>query len=358
MTEFGSRRRTSGGFTLIELLVVIAIIAVLIALLLPAVQSAREAARRIQCTNNLKQIGLAFMNYESSNMAFSPTTILVPAPAGSAGSWSFQSSWSAFARALPFMEQANMFNAINFDFTYSKAYNTTVSTTPLAFLYCPSDPGDHIDDASMGGTGDATTSYGTCDGDWYVWSVNWGPPNSVGPMNRSLFGPDFSRKIAQITDGTSNTLMAAEGYIGHLQSRHCGTTAGQAVSDPVTGTYSFTNIPAPGSASLAALAYQIQNCANGPPTPIGHTRWTNGGVYYSGFTTALPPNQPVDWDWVDENDGGPTYMSLCASSYHPGGANALFADGSVHFIKNSISGVTWRALGTIAGGEVISSDSY
>jgi prepilin-type N-terminal cleavage/methylation domain-containing protein/prepilin-type processing-associated H-X9-DG protein len=382
-----SRRGHGGGFTLIELLVVIAIIAVLISLLLPAVQSAREAARRIQCTNNLKQIGLAFMNYESANSAFSPTTILVPSPKV-VGSFNqadggFESSWSAFARSAPFLEQGAFYNSINFDFTYSGDPNTTVTFTPLSFLYCPSDPGSHIDDGSLGGTGDATTSYGTCDGDWYVWSVNWGPPNTVGPMNRSLFGPNFSRRISMITDGTSNTLMASEGYIGHAQMRSCGDSVGPGapVSDPVTGTYSFTNIPAPGSSSAAALAYQLANCST--PTgkvkaggPIGHTRWANGGVYYSGFTTAQPPNQtvsavsratgstdagkniPMDWDWIDENDGGPTYMSLAASSYHPGGVNALFADGSVRFVKNSVSPVTWRALGTIAGGEVVSADQY
>jgi prepilin-type processing-associated H-X9-DG protein len=117
------------------------------------------------------------------------------------------------------------------------------------------------------------------------------------------------------------------------------------------------SIPAPGAASLTALASLIASCANAP-APVGHTRWANGGVYYSGFTTALPPNQPVDWDWIDENDGGPTFMSLSASSMHPGGVNALFGDGSVHFFKNSVNATIWRALGTISGGEVLSADSY
>jgi prepilin-type N-terminal cleavage/methylation domain-containing protein/prepilin-type processing-associated H-X9-DG protein len=371
------------GFTLIELLVVIAIIAVLIALLLPAVQSAREAARRIQCTNNLKQISLAFMNYESGNNTFPMTTILVPCPNQVAIKWQcggYQSSWSAFARAASYLEQNSLFNSINFDYTYSDGTNTTVSFTPLSYLYCPSDPGSHIDDSTLGGTGDATTSYGTCDGDWYVYSINWGTPNTVGPMNRSLFGPNYSRKIAQITDGTSNTLSASEGYIGHAQMRSCYPGMAQ-VSDPVTGTYSPTNVPLPGVNSASALAYQINNCGAATGAikaggPIGHTRWANGGVYYSGFTTAMPPNQqvstfsratgssnagqnlPMDWDSVDENDDGPTYMSLAASSKHPGGVNATFADGSVRWVKNSVDPTVWRALGTIAGGEVVSADHY
>lgn len=382
------------AFTLIELLVVIAVIAILIGLLLPAVQAAREAARRTQCVNNLKQIGLGLANYESANQSFPPTTILVPFPTGAFGSnvnpvsgsnWQFESSWSAFARITPFWEQGAMYNSINWDWTYSKPPNTTVTDTPASILFCPSDKGSHIDDGSLGSTFDATTSYGTCDGYWRVWSVTWsGSGNSVDPPSGTLFGPNYSKSIASISDGTSNTLSVSEGYIGHGQYRSCSSSVGTAPSDPITGTYSVTNVPFPGQASVAALTYQIQQCAAGYAGttkikgggPIGHTRWANGGVYYSGFTTAITPNGGVqfvsnaggsanfgqianmDWDWIDENDGGPTYMSLSASSYHPGGVNVLFADGSVHFVKNSISGQAWYNLGTIAGGEVISSDQY
>ena len=372
------------AFTLIELLVVIAIIGVLIALLLPAVQSAREAARRAQCVNNLKQLGLAFHNYESANQAFPPTTILVPCPSGSPPVFNiscggFQSSWSAFARAASYLEQNAFYNSINFNLTYSDPPNITVAVMPMNTLLCPSDPGAHLDDGSLGGTGYATTSYGTCDGDWYVFSINIGTPNTAGPMNKSLFGPNYARSIAMVIDGTSNTLMASEGYIGHAQMRSCITSP----TAPSTslGTFSPTNVPAPGGPSMQALTELIGSCgtASGKVKaggPIGHTRWTNGGVYYSGFTTAMAPNSTVkalsratgfsnagklvamDWDSTDENDGGPTYMSLEASSYHAGGVNALFADGSVKFVKSSVSPVTWRALGTMAGGEAVSSDSY
>jgi prepilin-type processing-associated H-X9-DG protein len=163
--------------------------------------------------------------------------------------------------------------------------------------------------------------------------------------------------------------------------RSCSGSAGSAPSDPTTGTWSPTNVPLPGPNSLAALASVIGSCgtATGAPKaggPIGHTRAFDGGVYYSGFTTAITPNGdpkavsratgfsnagqllPMDWDWIDENDGGPTYMALEASSNHPGGVNALFADGSVHFVKNTVSPLVWRGLGTIAGGEVIGSDQY
>jgi prepilin-type N-terminal cleavage/methylation domain-containing protein/prepilin-type processing-associated H-X9-DG protein len=342
------------GFTLIELLVVIAIIAVLIALLLPAVQAAREAARRIQCTNNLKQMGLGLHNYESTNGVFPPTTILTFAST-TATKPIWQGSWSVNARIAPYMELGPLYNSINFSGTYSDAANTTVSNTPIKFLFCPSDPGGSIDDAQYGGTMTATSSYGQFTGDWYVWS-NGGPPN------RCAFGPNQSRMIAQFTDGLSNSLFASEGYIGHLQARNC-------LSNPQNPPgMSPTTVPDP-SISIETLKSLVSACSGSGKfgVKLGHTRWTNGGVYYSGVTTAVPPNTnvsypgysgPFDWVSTDENNGGPTYASLSASSYHSGGVNTLFADGSVKFVKNSISPFTWRALGSIAGGEVISADSY
>jgi prepilin-type N-terminal cleavage/methylation domain-containing protein/prepilin-type processing-associated H-X9-DG protein len=346
-----------GGFTLIELLVVIAIIAVLIGLLLPAVQAAREAARRMSCVNNLKQMGLGLHNYESSNGAFPPATILVY-PAAGAGKPTWQGSWSINARIAPYLELGPLYNEINFTFTYSDPPNTTVANTPIKLLFCPSDPGPTIDNSTIPNgqdTGNATSSYGQFVGDWFVWAQG-------APRNVSAFGPNFSRVLANFTDGLSNSMAASEGFIGHLQARACYSWP---TSPP---GMSPTSVPTP-DVSVATLTSLLSACSSSSRfgQGAGHTRWVNGGVYYSGITTAVPPNTnvnypgfsgPFDWVSIDENNGGPTYASLSASSYHSGGVNVLMADGSVRFVKNTVNGFTWRALGSIAGGEVISADAF
>jgi prepilin-type N-terminal cleavage/methylation domain-containing protein/prepilin-type processing-associated H-X9-DG protein len=336
------RRR---AFTLIELLVVIAIIAVLIALLLPAVQAAREAARRIQCTNNLKQVGLGLMNYESANGAFPPTSVLSGVETGSRAPF-FKSNWSVLARIAPFFEQSGLYASINFSFKNSDPQNLTVSFTAVAGFLCPSDPAPPKDPAS----GNGQTSYGNVVGDWYVWE-------ELGQINRTAFSPNVSKRLAQFTDGLTNTAIFSESQIGHYEFRNCSSLGGLTYTSypDVAGTPAMVRTIAP-------------SCGPSDSGPRGHVSWTNGSVFNSGVTTAMTPNGKIyvagygnysyDLVTIDENQGGPVFATLTADSYHPGGVNTLMGDGSVRFIKDSINGASWRALGSIAGGEVISADSY
>jgi prepilin-type N-terminal cleavage/methylation domain-containing protein/prepilin-type processing-associated H-X9-DG protein len=352
-----SRRR---GFTLIELLVVIAIIAVLIALLLPAVQSAREAARRIQCANNLKQVGLASLNYESTNNAFPPANIL----AGSKTKVTWTNNWSALAKVLPFSEQGASYNAMNFSVKDSEESNTTVCGQLIAGFVCPSDPKTAA--FKDGGTVFAGSNYGSNDGDWYVFSFPGGSAAWSGLPSRGAFAVNNARKIAEFTDGTSNTVLFSE--IKTFQFRLKCESLEKAM----------TPFAMPGPGDPLPREYLGGGSCSSPSTTM-HTRWSNGGVYHSGFTTAWPPNRatlsrysgtpvlnpaisagPVDADLisVNENDGGPTFGAFTSRSYHPGGVNSLFADGSVKFVKSTVNGNTWRALGTLAGAEIVSADAF
>ncbi len=333
------------GFTLIELLVVISIIAVLIALLLPAVQSAREAARRMQCTNNLKQIGLGLHNYESANSAFPPTSILSGVEKGSTAR-KFKSNWSVLARITPFLEQTSLYNTLNWSYKNSDVQNATSAAMVISFYLCPSDPAPPRDSTGANGG----TSYGNVVGDWYVWE-------ELGQINRVAFSPNVSKRLAQFTDGLSNTAVFSESQIDHYEFRTCSSLGGM----------TYTNYP-DASGTPAMIASIAPSCSTTDSGPRGHVSWSNGSVFNSGVTTALPPNSkvilpgygPYSWDLVtiDENQGGPVFATLTADSYHPGGVNVLFGDGSVKFIKNSVNSASWRALGSIAGGEVISADSY
>ena len=342
-------RHDPRGFTLIELLVVVAIIAVLIALLLPAVQAAREAARRVQCVNNLKQVGLAVSNYESAAGAL-PMSL---AMSGGGNTVAFDSGWSAQARILPYLEGNNVFNAANLAVFKEDPPNTTIIALTITGFLCPSEVKPQVSTHDYGLAG--VVSYGFNQGDWFVWG------GFNGPQNRSAFGPNRSRRLAEFTDGLSNTMLAAE-VKTYQTAANCRFTTLPSVNDPNT-------IPSP-TADPFTVAPEYDNgaCVTRNQAEF-HTEWADGHTHASGFTTAWPPNKRIigrltypgldlDLNGVNEENGGPTFAAITARSYHPGGVNILLGDGSVRFTKSTINGLSWRALGTVAGGEIISASDF
>ena len=341
------------GFTLIELLVVISIIAVLIALLLPAVQAAREAARRIQCTNNLKQIGLAVQNYESSVGALPLGCVVTFDRAGNP----LFTGWGITARVLPYIDGQNLFNACNFNLPNETPQNDTAMRMSIAAYLCPSDPKNQLvfidGDQPRTNTNDAFNR-----GDWYVWGGS-----ASAPQPNSPFRANIVVSIAAVNDGLSNTLFTAEVKTHTPYLLNCSGLR-FAPQGPQ---------PMPGPNDNPATIGQYFSCSGGIAElrpDSGHSEWEDGNTSQSGFTTAWPPNKVTPGQYggtsvsdtdliaIREENGGPTFAAITSRSYHPGGVNALMGDGSVRFVKDTISGQTWRALGTVAGGEVVSSDSF
>jgi prepilin-type N-terminal cleavage/methylation domain-containing protein/prepilin-type processing-associated H-X9-DG protein len=348
------RRR---GFTLIELLVVIAIIAVLIALLLPAVQAAREAARRSQCVNNLKQLGLAVANYESANGSLPPTGTAY-ADGVSVNDFSMK------ARLLPFIEQNAVYNSLNqsyFSLSKTAAYTamqtTAVSATINAFN-CPSDANDP--NFTTAGIKTGVCSYGNNLG--LCLTLNGlqfdGPAYRMGDATNKD-GPTIG--LSAITDGTSNTAMWSEWIKGK------NTKVGkQAVW---TGTQNFNPWPT-NQGSIQATLMAVTAACN--PVVTTAATWDQKGACWAvdfcgvggGYSHLLAPNKAAcffkqyNFAKYSPFPGNDDITMIGAQSNHPGGVNVGFLDGTVRFIKDSVSLQTWGSIATRAGGEVVSADSY
>jgi prepilin-type N-terminal cleavage/methylation domain-containing protein len=333
--------RSRTAFTLVELLVVITIIGILIALLLPAVQAAREAARRLQCLNNLKQIGVALHNYASANTAFPPSfcieqgTIL----------GSNNGSWSIHGRLLPYMEQDNAYKLVKLDVAWDAQLATNVPTTRMPMYVCPAEANDRVrtkNDAPY----TYPQTYGFNFGTWLVWDP------ATGRGGDGVFYVNSRVTPGSISDGLSNTLAATEvkAFTSYFRNSVDSTPS------------------APSSAAdLAAFApgayFKLGPTVN---ENTGHTEWADGRVHHSGFTTVFTPNAHVpylhtdgrsyDIDYNSQQEGSsatrPTYAAITARSYHAAIVHTLLMDGSCRPCSNGIDLAVWRALGTRARGEV------
>jgi prepilin-type N-terminal cleavage/methylation domain-containing protein/prepilin-type processing-associated H-X9-DG protein len=351
------RRSARSGFTLIELLVVIAIIAVLIALLLPAVQAAREAARRAQCVNNLKQIALCCFNYESAFGSFPIGNTYNNVTANGFGAACTQNQlYSGMAFMIGFLEQSAGYNAYNFSWPgdmypqgASAGPNVTAGTMKIATYICPSDtPGLPCNPAAYT-IAYAQSSYGQSRGIWENLLFNWFSLSGKCTQYASqccwgggngMFMPESVVRIADATDGTSNTTFFGEMSRFRQEPPNLWMFSNYAAGwgDTPWPSYRVTggafNVPAP----------------NSPPDTTGNVK----NACLAG--AAYPP----DWLVNATIPGGPCNIwgQFGFRSNHPGGVNFAFADGSVKFIKNSINLATYRALGTRNFGEIVSSDAY
>ncbi len=316
-------RSLRSGFTLIELLVVISIIAVLIALLLPAVQAAREAARRIQCVNNLKQIGLAIHNYLDTSNVFPPGYIsaVTPVPGlnPNLAPGDIGSGWAWGSMILPQMEQGPLFNAINFDLSVQFAANNTGSLTRVNAYLCPSD--ETLVAVPVRDQTNSTT-VDTVSGSNYIGMFGVGEVGAAPGAGTGLFFRNSRITISAVTDGTSNTFAIGE------RSHNLSYVTWTARS---IGGWLFKTASVEGGTDK--FNPEPEECWVQVLGPVGLD---------DGNRTPNNPQAHVEDYW----------------SRHSGGVNFLMGDGSVRFVKDSINPIPYRALATRGGNEVVSADQF
>ena len=328
--------RLRRAFTLIELLVVIAIIAVLIALLLPAVQAAREAARRAQCVNNLKQLGLAMQNYHDVNNAL---------PLGRTLQAGTYLPFSQQARVLAFMEQSVVFNALNFSQSSYDPSNATGAATSLNVFLCPSDVAPPIPAGQvLAGFGWGGVNYraneGTSVAMWYG-ADDTAKVNTALPTPNGLFFSSTLIRLADITDGTSNTAAFSEHVLGDFSN---------ALVSLMGDTFEPGTYPADADSAVAqCAAANVNNLALQGYSNVG-APWVYGYHSTTSYWHSGPPN-------TRSCMFPPSRIMTVANSRHPGGVNVGLSDGSVRFVKSSVSLPAWRGLGTRNGSEILSADS-
>ena len=342
-------RRTdcTRGFTLVELLVVIAIIGILVALLLPAVQAAREAARRSSCNNNLKQIGLGLHNYLTANRSFPPSYCIKRGTVitGNNGSWSIH------GRLLPYLEQTGAYDQIRLDIAWDAQLATGVPATRISTYFCPSDPNDTVR-VKSGAPYIYPQTYGFNFGTWLVHNP------ATGQGGDGAFFVNSRTRPADVRDGLSNTLSAAEVKAFTPYFRN--------TADPGATVPNHPSV-------IAGLAGGAQ-FKLGPDTNdnTGHTEWCDGRVHHSGITTVFTPNTfvgyvhsdgntyDVDYNSFQEGKSAtqPTYAAVTSRSYHPGVVNTALMDGSVRSVSETIDRSVWRALGTCQGGEAVTGSDF
>jgi prepilin-type N-terminal cleavage/methylation domain-containing protein/prepilin-type processing-associated H-X9-DG protein len=372
------RTRSHRAFTLIELLVVIAIIAVLIALLLPAVQAAREAARRAQCVNNLKQMGLAVHNYLSSQNCFpvlftnwNTTGVAGPNTSNPEGPWPL--GWAV--GILANMEQTQMYNSSNYSFGAQDGPNTTVTYSKVAAYLCPSEsikqgPWPGVSSfmsyaANYGGPASMTAWNGM------IVPMNGTPTSSCGCFagptgySHTNFAPFGTESV---TDGTSNTAVFSEKLIG-IQAPATGViTPGNVFGKRVTFNANLASWPAAAdtlNGTIAQTYYQSCRSIPGTQVSVGTNYWNGacwsgshaGTFRFNAYNHINTPNG-LTCSWQGGEDPGQLLTAITAASNHPGGVNVCFGDGSVKFIKDSISVQIWWALGSRNLGEIVGADAY